>query len=257
MVFIGGDIMPALSYLQSSSNLSSGDFLNGFIAVELSKLKDEMKNDYPRIFVILGNDDARFIEPTVLDIAGRNLWEYIHFRRVIAGEYTIYGYSYIPPSPFQLKDWERYDVSRYVDPGCISPEEGRLSVPVAPNELKYSSIQKDLVNLTRDFDLSKSVFLFHSPPYRTKLDRSALDGKEIDHVPLDVHIGSIAIRRFIKNRQPLLTLHGHVHESTNITGEWKDKIGNTFMFNAADIRPDLCLIKFNLSELESVVREFI
>jgi len=30
----------------------------------------------------------------------------------------------VPPTPFLLKDWEKYDVSAYVDPGCVSPEEG-------------------------------------------------------------------------------------------------------------------------------------
>ena len=35
--------------------------------------------------------------------------------------------------------------------------------------------------------------------------------KMIDYAPLDVHVGSIAVRRFIESRAPYLTLHGHVH----------------------------------------------
>ena len=50
----------------------------------------------------------------------------------------------------------------------------------------------------------------------------------IDHIPLDVHVGSIAIKRFIEAKQPMLTLHGHVHESTRLTGNWQQHIGNTF-----------------------------
>jgi len=50
---------------------------------------------------------------------------------------------------------------------------------------------------------------------------------------LDVHIGSIAIKRFIEDRQPYITLHGHVHESTALTANWKEYIGKTLAMNAA------------------------
>ena len=42
--------------------------------------------------------------------------------------------------------------------------------------------------------------------------------------------GSIAIERFIEDRQPLLTLHGHVHESARLTGSWQEKIGRHIAF---------------------------
>jgi len=35
-------------------------------------------------------------------------------------------------------------------------------------------------------------------------------------------VGSIAVRRFIEERQPLLTLHGHIHESARLTGDWRE-----------------------------------
>ena len=65
----------------------------------------------------------------------------------------------------------------------------------------------------------------------------------IDHVPLDVNVGSIAIKRFIEERKPLITLHGHVHESTRITGHWSEKIGETWAFHAATDQKELSLIK--------------
>ena len=106
-------------------------------------------------------------------------------------------------------------------------------------------------------DLDKSIFLFHAPPYKTKLDRAALDNQKIDHVPLDVHVGSIAIKRFIENQKPLLTLHGHIHESAEITGSWKDRIGNTYSFSAAHNGPELALVKFNLKSLDKSERQLI
>ena len=65
------------------------------------------------------------------------------------------------------------------------------------------------------------------PPCDTLLDRAALDEKMIDYVPPDVHVGSIAIQRFIEERQPGLTLHGHVHESARLTGQWQQRFGRT------------------------------
>ena len=100
----------------------------------------------------------------------------------------------------------------------------------AQNEIRHGTIQADLARLVSDGDLSQSIFLFHAPPHRTALDRAALDGRVIDSVPLDVHVGSIAIRRFIMGRQPRITLHGHIHESARLTGSWRERLGQTWAF---------------------------
>jgi hypothetical protein len=44
-------------------------------------------------------------------------------------------------------------------------------------------------------------------------------------------IGSRSIRVFIETCQPLLTLHGHIHESPEISGHYFDRIGNTLSVN--------------------------
>ena len=88
----------------------------------------------------------------------------------------------------------------------------------------------------------------HSPPYGSILDRAALDGQFVDHVPLDVHMGSIAIQRFIAERQPHVTLHGHVHESATLTGHWKQQFGRTWSFNAAHDGEALAPIRFHLND---------
>ena len=73
----------------------------------------------------------------------------------------------------------------------------------------------------------------------------------MDHAPLDVHVGSIAIRRFIEARQPLVTLHGHVHESARLTGAWQDRIGRTVCLSAAHDGPELALVRFDLEQPEA------
>jgi Icc-related predicted phosphoesterase len=256
-VFFGGDILPSASLMFSSQGIDHADFISGFLVKRLVQLRNELKNEFPKIFIILGNDDGRSAEASIKDTVAKELWVYVHNRKVLFKNYPVFGYSYIPPTPFLLKDWEKYDVSRHVDPGSVSPEEGMRTYSVSDHSLKYSTIKKDLDELTRNEELDNAIFLFHAPPYKTKLDRAALDGKVIDHIPLDVHVGSIAIQRFIKTHQPLLTLHGHVHESSRLTHNWRDNIGKTHMFTAAHDGPELALVRFNPKNLKKATRQFL
>ncbi len=241
VLFIGGDILPHA--MKGSDRYD--DFLDDYFIPEFIKLRDQMGDRYPKIFLILGNDDPAIEEHKIIEAEGQGILTYINEKKVTLGEFSFYGYCFAPPTPFQLKDWEKYDVSRYVDPGCTHPDEGFRSVE-PPKNIVFETIQNDLEKLTAGEELSKAVFLFHSPPYETHLDRAALDGQMIDHVPLDVHVGSIAIKRFIEERQPLLTLHGHIHESTRLTGKWKHQIGETIAINAAHDGNELSAVILDL-----------
>jgi Icc-related predicted phosphoesterase len=256
-VFLGGDLLPSSFAAVRAAGTTDGDFVDSLLAAGFDRLRERLGTDYPKVFLILGNDDGRAEESAVLEWAAEGLWCYAHGRSSDLAGHEVYGYSFIPPTPFRLKDWERYDVSRYVDPGCSSPEEGLRSVPVPAHELRYATIQGDLERLTGDRALERAVFLFHGPPYRTKLDRAALDDKTVDHVPLDVHVGSIAVRRFIERRQPWLTLHGHVHESARLSGDWRDCLGRTHMFTAAHDGPELALVRFDLENPAAARRELL
>lgn len=256
-VFMGGDLLPSGLFAFTSGADVPDDFVEDYLFKHLINLKKKLSENYPRIFIILGNDDGRAVEPTFAAADDLGIIEYIHNKKVKFGSFSVFGYAYVPPTPFMLKDWEKYDVSMFVDPGCIPPDEGSFSVEIDKKALKYQTIQKDIDKLTEGEDLSNSIFLFHSPPYKTKLDRANLDGKFYEYVPLDVHVGSIAIERFIKTTQPLISMHGHVHESTSITGDWKDNIGNTLAMNAAHNGPELSLIRFDPNDLENCTRELL
>ncbi len=235
-LFIGGDIMPHFSRMTDSE-----DFFTDFMIPLFRSLKADLASRYPEVFIIMGNDDPRVEEVALLEGDQEGIWHYMHNRKMVYGSLTVYGYACIPPTPFRLKDWERYDVSRYVDPGCTHPTEGIRTVDPG-EDIEYATMRQDLLALTGTDDLSRSVFLFHTPPYQTRLDRAALDGMMIDHVPLDPHIGSIAVKELIESRQPWITLHGHVHESTRLTGAWHEMIGATFAFNGATDSRGLSLI---------------
>ncbi len=253
-VFIGGDFLP---FGFSPNYGALLDFVTGYLPNELAQLRASMGDDFPRVFLIMGNDDIRAAEPAVQELERHGLLEYIHDRKCVLGQFAVYGYAYVPPTPFSLKDWERYDISRFIDPGDISPEEGSRSVPLPERDKKYSTIKDDLARLAGNEVMDKAVFLFHAPPYQTNLDRVALDGTRVDGVPMDVHVGSIAVRRFIEIRQPLLTMHGHVHESATLTGSWKDTIGRTHLFSAAHDGPELALVCFELENVRSVTRRLL
>jgi uncharacterized protein len=244
-VFLGGDLLPSGSLLFARSRPGREDFLEEFLLPRLRSLRRELGENHPRIFLILGNDDPRSEEAGIVQYEKEGLWQYVHGRKKSFGSYAVYGYACVPPTPFALKDWERYDVSRFVDPGCVPPEEGRYSMEVAEEEKGFPTIREDLEALARDDRLERAIFLFHSPPYQTRLDRAGLDGRRFDDAPLDVHVGSIAIRRFIEERQPLITLHGHVHESPRLTGSWQETIGKTRCFSAAHDGPELAAVNFD------------
>jgi Icc-related predicted phosphoesterase len=256
-VFLGGDLLPSGLGLAESIDPDHIDFINGFMAPGFERVREALSTDYPDVFAILGNDDPRFEEAAMLDVATRGLWRYAHDRRIEWGGFDVFGYACIPPTPFRLKDWERYDVSRYVDPGCSSPEEGMRTVPVSESDVRYGTIQQDLDRLVGDRPLDRAIMLFHSPPYKTPLDRAALDGRSVDYVPLDVHVGSIAIQRLIAQRQPRVTLHGHVHESARITGEWSALLGETHAYSAAHDGPELALVRFDPEDPSAATRELI
>lgn len=246
-VFIGGDLLPSSILHSFRAGENKPDFVSDYLAGRFGELKERMGDNYPRVFIIMGNDDPRSEEEQLNSFERKGLWEHVHGKTVTFGRYMVAGYAFVPPTPFLLKDWEKYDVVNQVQPGCISPSEGFRTTNTKEN-IEKTSIRKDLQKFTDDIEFSRMVFLFHSPPYRTGLDRAALDGVKVGDEKVDEHVGSVAIKEFIENKKPYLTLHGHIHESSRLTGVWKEKIKETVAVSAAFEGPGLAVIKFSLSD---------
>lgn len=254
LLLIGGDLFSLAAHTSDSAVPGKVDFIHNYLMANFIKLRSELENDYPQVFLIMGNDDPRFFESALIAAGKNNLWQYIHKRKICYKSFPFFGYNYVPPTPFMLKDWERYDVSRYTDIGCVSPEEGTRSFPVSEHEKKWTTIKEDLDQMTENTDLGNAVFLFHGPPYKTNLDWGETNGQMIDYVPVDEHMGSIAVKRFIEERQPLLTLHGHIHESTSKSGKWIEKIGRTVCINGAHNGDELSVVRLQLENPENAER---
>src|SRR4030065_1108157 len=109
----GGILLPVAWAPTESFDPLRQDFVNDFLAENLSCLRQELGPHYPQVFVIIGNDDSRFEEAAVLSVASSGLWEYIANRRVKFGEASVYGYPYVPPTPLFFKYWGGYDCCCY------------------------------------------------------------------------------------------------------------------------------------------------
>ena len=87
-------------------------------------------------------------------------------------------------------------------------------------------------------DMSRCIFNVHVPPFGTALDQCPkLDDKlqvvyEMGN-PVQMHAGSSTVLKIIEKHQPLLGLHGHIHE-----GRGNVKIGKTVCVNPGSVYPE-------------------
>lgn len=80
-------------------------------------------------------------------------------------------------------------------------------------------------------NLETAVFCFHCPPYDSQIDLAPKLKEDLTPIyahgkPLMVPVGSKSVRAVIEKYQPLLGLHGHIHESSGYL-----KIGRTQCVN--------------------------
>jgi Icc-related predicted phosphoesterase len=80
-----------------------------------------------RFFAIMGNDDRRDQEGIMIDADSQGLLDYVNMKKVPFGDLFVRGYSFVPPSPFRLKDWEKRDSPGKVPFMTIPPEDGAVS----------------------------------------------------------------------------------------------------------------------------------
>lgn len=102
----------------------------------------------------------------------------------------------------------------------------------SPREASEERLKEILDEIAAGLDPNRpSVFNLHVPPYGTGLDQAPAIGedfsvKTMSGQPDLMPVGSTAVRELIERHQPLLSLHGHIHESRNIA-----KIGDTVCIN--------------------------
>jgi Icc-related predicted phosphoesterase len=85
-------------------------------------------------------------------------------------------------------------------------------------------------------DMGRAIFNFHAPPYGTGLDEApALDAslRPTHGGAVLKPVGSTAVREGILKHQPMMSVHGHIHESRGVC-----KLGRTFAVNPGSVYGD-------------------
>ena len=167
------------------------------------ELADErLRGQKVRCFVSAGNDDLFEVDKV---IARSEVIENHDGRIVDLGAgFEMFGLGYANMTPWNC-------------PRDISEEE--LAVKI--DELAGRISRMD-----------RAIFDIHVPPYGTGIDEAPELTEDMQMVmsasgePQMIPVGSTAVRDAILKYQPMLGLHGHIHESSGIR-----KLGNTTIIN--------------------------
>lgn len=225
-VIIGGDLCPATP---SSSSVDLPESQPEFLRREVGPLVAGWKRSRPalRVFAIPGNDDCATITPALSQLEKLGLVEDLHQKSARLGDCTLVGLAFVPPTPFSFKDFERRDTAGDWRPQpqlgrCVlTTEQGLAEIEDFAAYLNsLPTIEEELARLPA-FEPDRAIAVIHCPPYGTRCD--VLFNRE--------PIGSRALRHWIERTQPLLSLHGHIHESPLMSGAFADRVGRTVVVN--------------------------
>lgn len=219
LIVNGGDLFPKLGHRHEKQP----EFIKYYLRDYFQRLQDN-KITY---LTILGNDDLMILDQLFLDVCSE--YENVHY--IAGSKVTIDGYEFIGMDnildhPFGCKD-RVVTEKDYVPQRQLSPVAGisnEYDYDRIFNWLEYSTTELPhmcdiLEKLPKPEKPAKSIYVTHMPPARLKLGQLRYQ---------DLDIGSVDIYEFFKQTQPLLTLHGHIHESPDTeTGKWINQIGNT------------------------------
>jgi Icc-related predicted phosphoesterase len=249
-MIIGGDLLPLHGPFRHSLR-EQEDFIFNYLETTLGDFLT--KTPQTKVYVMLGNDDWQAANAHLMSLTTKGLIRTLHGEKHEAGDgYELIGYAHVPPTPFTIKDGERRDlrgdpIARQRCTACCS--EGTKIVAVDPVQhfISGESIEEELERLPEPRDFRKAIYVMHSPPFKTSLDR-LFDGR---------WVGSRAIRAFIEKCQPYLTLHGHIHESSEISGTYLDRIGETICINPGQSTEELHSVVFELGDLPGSIEHTV
>ena len=227
IIVLGGDLLPSFPPTNRYEDMvpNQKTFTDQFLSPFFKRILET--TSVKQVFLIPGNWDLGysylFKEPKegILDLNQRS------YR--LKNGYELIGYPFVPPTPFRPKDYEKIDDEEAAWPPQKNPSYIRSSdqtdqlISIDPHLYlrQRETIREDLNRLPRPLYQKRAIYIMHSPPFGTRLD-FIQGGKSA---------GSQSIKAFIGELQPFLTLHGHIHESPEISGAYFDRIGETLSIN--------------------------
>lgn len=164
---------------------------------EWMALADERLKGTPyKVYMAPGNDDYFEIDAIIEDSSAI---VNCNNKNVMLGDHEMITFCYANPTPWN------------------TPRE-------KPDE-ELEPMLEELVAKVQD--KSNAIFNFHAPPYGFGLDLAPeLDENLTQAADRKIHVGSKAVAKMIEKYQPLLGLHGHIHESRGV-----QKIRKTTIIN--------------------------
>ena len=255
IMLIGGDLLPSFPPTKRYEELipNQRTFMSQFLSPFFKRILETTSTQ--RIFLIAGNWDLGY--PFLFQETPEKIFDLNQRSYRLQNGYELLGYPFVPPTPFRPKDFEKMDDRETLwplqkDPSYIrsSDQHDRL-ISVDPYRYlrERETIEEDLDRLPKPPQSRKAIYIMHSPPFGTRLDLVA-GGKSA---------GSLSIKAFIQRNQPLLTLHGHIHESPALSGTYIDRIGKTLSINPGQfIRitkevPRLHAVTFEIERVEETL----
>jgi len=241
-ILLGGDLAPHGSIADQQAF-----YERFFLPLFRAYFKKEGAAD---IWWIMGNDDWA-VHVALLERAGMPRLRHAHGRVcAFLDGWSLAGSAFVPASPFALKDWERWEdglgASTRRD-GFRSGADGQPLPFSFVGRERSEAIASEFATIGRQWpeDPSRVICMFHGPPYGTALDQ--LHG--------NVHVGSRETRRFLEERRPPLSLHGHIHESPDVSGKFADRVNETVCVNPGqDPRHPLRAVTFRMSDPAGTLR---
>jgi Icc-related predicted phosphoesterase len=223
-----------------------------FFAGPFKESAHRLKRDTPslRLFILLGNDDwaANY---DVLEAEDGELWSLLHGRayELDSGPEPLFlaGLSWVPITPFAVKDWERWDVAD-APPGPRLDGFASDATGIRPRQMSQpepgETIADALDELAKLSPPERTIYCLHTPPHRTHCDK--MNG--------GIHVGSRAYRRFLERYGPPLSLSGHIHEAPRVSGHYRDRVGNTVVVNPGQFEAkQFCAVTFDPSDVEHTI----
>lgn len=218
-VLIGGDLAPHAGGADGVAHQRV--FFEGFLVEFARRLREASPGG--ELLLLMGNDDWA-ANHDALERHDGALWHLLHDRVAHVDGVPVAGLSWVPITPFALKDWERWDDGEAESPGRL---DGWVSGPagITPHrfdpERREPTIADALADLATRTRAAETVFVLHSPPHGTRCDM----------IGAQLHVGSRASRAFAERHQPPLMLTGHIHESPRVSTLYHDTIGRTVTVN--------------------------
>jgi uncharacterized protein len=217
-VLIGGDLCPHA--LGPDGVAHQRLFLQGTLVEFARRLREGSPET--TLLLLMGNDDWS-ANMSALEAHEGRLWHLLHERIVHVGAIPVAGLSWVPITPFTIKDWERWDDGDLESPVRL---EGWTSRTGALEHCRFDPDSRtptiaDALDELGATAPPGTLFVLHSPPRGTRCDV----------VHSGEHVGSRAARRFVEARQPPLLLTGHIHESPRTSGSYRDSLGGTVVVN--------------------------